>query len=328
MTAAQTRPCLSQLINIATRPLHTELNTLIISLLPLALPPHTSDPNLYVVGISQILPIYEALEGGLRLLQARTHIQNENDQTLLQALKTLHILQLERTRRLRNDIGTLHRWFPTYTSETSNIHKAKEKQLPKLIDFTNHITTISTTRPHLLLSYTWILYMALFSGGRYIRGRLRQAGPTLWTGPGPESTDTIGDVLTFWTFDGEQDGEDIKAEFKRRFAAIEALITEVEKEEVVAEGVYIMKGMISVVGEIAEAVGTADAGSRTWEKEVGLEDGRRDPQALYEPDFRWLLLKHILPLGMGELMTGAARALIRGAGPRYWNIIGVDAEVR
>lgn len=59
--------------------------------------------------------------------------------------------------------------------------------------------------------YTWLLYLALFSGGRYIRATLRQDRPGFSTDSRGEKGTDMDDYLSFWTFDGHEDGEDIKA---------------------------------------------------------------------------------------------------------------------
>ena len=197
------------------------------------------------------------------------------------------------------------------------------KRRPYLEAFTGHIrTAITLGRSHLLLAYVWVLYMALFSGGRYIRARLRQAGAGFWgegerrMGNDDEKGDAVDRCLGFWTFEGEEDGEDFKVEFKARFASVEGMLTEVEKEEVVQEAVFIMHSITAVVVEISEAVGTdvsmAAAGR-------AVDDERMDGRADDEPSMRWLLLKHVLPMGMVELLAAGARSAVSvGMLPSLW----------
>ena len=111
--------------------------------------------------------------------------------------------------------------------------------------------------------------MALFSGGRYLRAQLRAANLQAWHVTRIVHTDThdtqhpkvegsahvdADAPLNFWCFDGDSDGEDLKARFKAKFAEIEVLLTDDERGEVVAEAVEIMHGLIAVVRELeAEA---------------------------------------------------------------------------
>lgn len=65
-----------------------------------------------------------------------------------------------------------------------------------------------------------------------------------------EKGDAVDGYLGFWTFEGDEDGEDLEAEFKARFASVEDILTEAEKEEVVQEAVFIMQSITEVVVEI------------------------------------------------------------------------------
>lgn len=327
-------PTLSQRINNSTRPLHTHLNALILSLLPLALPPHTSDSRIYLRGIAHILPIYEAFEEEFRLLLARLEeegtdgdgdglqedpksngredkIQKSGRAEVLQALNQLYMSELERTCRLRQDIFAF--------SPIPDISVP-----PRLAGCTTHIHSTLSLHPHLLLAYTWVLYMALFSGGRYIRAQLRQADPVSSNRKfNDEKYEDVNDRLSFWTFKGDRDGEEFKAEFKKRFMEVERCLTEREKEQVLQEAVYIMGAVIGVVEEIAGLVGNtrsaqqaelatglgASTKSNDWLDNDNIQSQERD-----EPSMQRLLLKHILPLGMVELISEAAEALMLAVG--------------
>ena len=120
--------------------------------------------------------------------------------------------------------------------------------------------------------------------------------------------------MNYWTFDGDQDGEDIKADFKRRFADIAACLTEKEQEDVIQEAVFVMESMLEVVTEVADAVSM----QRTAAIKSPYDSSSKAtpaPQANDDdPSIRVLLLKHILPMGMMELLSGAASAITRGLG--------------
>ena len=62
-------------------------------------------------------------------------------------------------------------------------HDADEhsRKRPRLMTFISHIQTSTTRKPHLLIAYAWIFYMALFSGGRWIRAQLYAAGEDFWS---------------------------------------------------------------------------------------------------------------------------------------------------
>jgi hypothetical protein len=228
---------------------------------------------------------------------------------LADALGELHMPQLERAGRLRNDIerilGASHD-LPEERAQASQLHT-----------FTTHIRASIESRPHLLLTYTWLLYMALFNGGRYIRAKLRQAGPAFWENSLSKEEDGIDSCLCFWGFDGQGGGEDIKAEFKRRFAGVEPCLTGGEKEEVVQEAVLVMQTMVEVVKDISHDVGSGrnakQAGFANGQN-TQIEEEKSTVQRAEEDELSmsWLLLRQFLPMGMAELIDGARRAVIMG----------------
>ena len=235
-----------------------------------------------------------------------------------QALSRLFMPELERSSRLHQDISTFSRYPATLNPDSI----ADTSALPNLAGFRTHIHTTLSLHPHLLLAYTWIFYMALFSGGRYIRAQLRQAGPEFWD---PrmrgEKCGNIDNQLSFWTFDGDLDGEEFRAKYKRHFLEVERFLTEGEKEQVVQETVYIMGALVGIVEEISGRVGenrcakqaeSAAGHEANTKRDEWLDDDNIQSQKIDEPSMQWLLLKHILPLGMVELMSEAASVLMLG----------------
>jgi len=121
------------------------------------------------------------------------------------------------------------------------------------------------------------MYMAIFSGGRYIRLELAATGEEFWMRGRKEeakcmdtdveqekvemtatttTTPPVYPGFTFLHFDkGTNDGEDVKNEFKRRLAAAETLLTPSERAEVVAESRRIFESTIDLVRELDETVG-------------------------------------------------------------------------
>lgn len=166
----------------------------------------------------------------------------------------------------------------------------------KLAEFITHTRKAVQLNPHIILAYAWVFYMALFSGGRYLRAILAEAGGEgagFWNlGPSPASSCPIlenftrpwrsnqseldehavsrssilstsrseNDIsrtrpgLQFFHFPGEEDGEDIKVEFKKRFVEAEALLSCGEKEHIVAEAKRIFSFMVEVVLDLDKLV--------------------------------------------------------------------------
>ena len=102
------------------------------------------------------------------------------------------------------------------------------------------------------------MYLALFNGGRWIRSQLLSAVPIPGRNFWPDGL-TAEDCLTFWHFDGKDDSEDIKNEFKSRFDAVAAQLTETERQDVIEEAVEIFK----LCGRIVEELDLAFCTSRS-----------------------------------------------------------------
>jgi len=60
----------------------------------------------------------------------------------------------------------------------------------------------------------------------------------------------------FFNFDGDKDGEDIKADFKKRITQSENLLTEGEKLEIITEAEAIFEFIIELIGELDAVMGT------------------------------------------------------------------------
>ena len=300
MAAFELPKPLSQRINAAAANHHKSLNQHITSLLPLCLSSSCSDPTKYVEGMSYILLIYDTMEEAFRSLRATPYNESNDNEQIVAALKALYIPQIERTHRLRSDLDILRHRF---SFESSNVLEVMKRKHSILAIFIQHIKAAIATKFYILLAYNWTFYMALFSGGRYIRRKLKRAGPGFWSAQpaADHETNTMvsheevrgakmilrelldkkvldeatyeeqtkkqnerrsnkclledaeekeEEALSFWHFEGDQDGEDIKADFKRRFASVEGYLNEEEKQEIVEEGVFVMESMHFIVQEI------------------------------------------------------------------------------
>jgi hypothetical protein len=166
----------------------------------------------------------------------------------------------------------------------------------KLAEFITHTRKAVQMNPHIILAYAWVFYMALFSGGRYLRAALVEAGGEgagFWKlDPSPASScpnlekstrpwrsnqseldehavsrssilsasrsenglSRIVPGLQFFHFLGEEDGEDIKVEFKKRFVEAEALLSCGEQESIIAEAKRIFSFMVEVVLDLDKVV--------------------------------------------------------------------------
>ncbi|KAJ1329520.1 heme oxygenase 2 [Microdochium nivale] len=307
---------LSQAINTATRPVHTKLNKLIVFRLPLALPPQTDDGSNYVSGLLHVAPIYIAFESLWGKIVQSSASSSESPEPSTDALECqahqalsgepagndgldLHTLpevmassnvpatssrirtiltdlsfpEMRRTQALQSDLMALTGW----SSCTLAKHLNDAAEAPVLSSFLHHIRHAVESRPHVLLAYGWVLYMALFSGGRFIRASLEAAGPAFWAPPSevprsylPTSSSeqqnpeqNAACPLQFFRFDTPDDGEDLKQMFKQRLLELEVLLNDKERNEIVAEAQSIFDFMMRMVMELDEVCGTAeDAGNK------------------------------------------------------------------
>ncbi|KAI1487581.1 heme oxygenase-like protein [Biscogniauxia mediterranea] len=103
-------------------------------------------------------------------------------------LAHLRLPGLARSRALRADLLALTGWSERTLREQLG-HAASS---PALGSFLSHARAETRRRPHVLVAYAWVLYMALFSGGRFIRASLEAVDPAFWV---PASALPHGDPL-------------------------------------------------------------------------------------------------------------------------------------
>lgn len=205
-------------------------------------------------------------------------------------MRQIYDPELLRSDRLRSDLIALR---AATDGATSNQHhlpsKVKFKGRPGKGDggkqhpapknaataFASHIKSVTEENPHLLLAYAWIMYMALFNGGRWIRNKLIEGGADFWD-PLPPSSSSIGSNeqdpdpndhadreptfitthLSFWSFPSSTTGakkensEIVKSTFRNRFLAAEMLLTEAERNQIIDETVEIFRRCGEIVNEI------------------------------------------------------------------------------
>lgn len=278
---------LSDEINAATRTPHTLLNNLITSRLPLALPPHASDSKPYATGIhhfSYIFLTFESLWADLVASVPTPETQspptspllsyllvNPYDSpepftdvpspppSLIRFLADLRPKGLARSARVKRDLGYLLDMSSTDLSVLLSQYPG-----PKVAEFCAHIRSVVRQRPHVLLAYAWCYYMAVFSGGRWIRGQLMNAGEGFWRredggdqGSGNAPQLPLQDKgMALWNFEGDNDGDDIKAEFKRRLAEADTLLSLEQRQDIVEEAKEIFRFSALLVKELDEKLQT------------------------------------------------------------------------
>lgn len=217
---------------------HSHLNHLLTSRLPFALPPHTDNPFLYAQGFAVVRHLYTGFE------HAWETVLNQTEKPP-QYLNDLRTDGITRHLRLSRDVHDLSHLLGT--KRTAKI----EKLMGDTIYFHKNTFRLCTSKPHMILAYSWTLYLAIFNGGRYIRAALEEAGDDFW---GTEDY-----PLEFWNFEGEEDGNDIERAFKSNFDAAALELTRAEKDEVVAEAKRIFALVEQMVHVLDKKVARSDS---------------------------------------------------------------------
>lgn len=334
---------LADALRSSTRSIHKRLNRLIMCRLPMALPPRASDPSAYATGLLHIAPIYMTFEALWQNIL--TPPGEEPDDTrgatstkaeareihggpvpledfkkpaitlkLGLVLSKLFLPGIRRTAALRRDLENLTGWSPTeLDAEIRQVVSAAGA----LHDFTTYIRHTLEQRPHVLVAYSYIYYMALFAGGRFIRSSLESQGSSFWDkvpvspvesgtipgnrnpfdGSAPKASDlekTSGEAVStsshkgtfgsssnslvnFLRFETPSDGEDLKEEFKKRLRDSESLLTEKEKEDIIDEAIPIFERMISIVEQL-DGVFDPDKPSDAASVARASSDASQEPQ--------------------------------------------------
>ncbi|KAI1469778.1 heme oxygenase-like protein [Daldinia caldariorum] len=177
---------LGEEMNKATRPLHTKLNKLVVSRMRLALPPHADDAKSYTTGLLHILPIYQAFEQEWDAVLEDSPTAAKPDDRVTSLLADLRVEGLARTSALTEDVAALlGRDDALVRARTQSVSHA-----PALVRFQEHIRKTVRARPHVLVAYAWVLYMALFSGGRFMRASLERVDRSsgFWPRPAAPSS--------------------------------------------------------------------------------------------------------------------------------------------
>ncbi|KAF3400338.1 hypothetical protein DPV78_005578 [Talaromyces pinophilus] len=241
-------------IHVASRAIHHTLHQAVVGRLPLTLPPKTTSPHLYSLGISRFSRLYSTFETAWRdyLSTPPTDHDPNNDQARYHTLLSeTYTPAITRSARLTSDISNLQR---EWGDQIASVAQPAEHDAA-LRDAVAHITETTQRKPYVLLAYSWIMYMALFNGGRWIRDQLVNAGPEFWfrEDAGIEKADSTMEstFLSFWSFDGDEDGEDIKRIFRAGFEeASRKHLTEAEREDVIHEAKALFQHCINIVSEV------------------------------------------------------------------------------
>jgi heme oxygenase len=236
------------------------------------LPPRTSSPETYAAGLEHFAAIFFTFESIWDKITSSAGTNNTLEDTwesldklsastasaeadaVISFLRTLRPLGISRSERLHLDLARL--------DDGRTLEATEQMRGEALSEFLTHIREVVREKPHVLVAYAWTMYMAVFSGGRWIRSQLCGAGEEFWTGSPPPTAQAKEDKvaldmgqfeglgLSFWFFPGSQDGEDIKAAFKHRLEEGEHIFTPEQRGDIVAEAQDIFTRCDALVHEL------------------------------------------------------------------------------
>ncbi len=219
-------------INGSAKCIHNVIDKTVSGDLGLAL----KNPKLYRQGLQSFYHVFQTIERQHEYL-----IQNEAkyDQRIINIIKEIWKPSFRRTERLENDLS----YF--YSDES----KFKNPIMGKQIEFSQHITKVTTEKPYLILAYFHVMYLALFAGGRILRGSIEKSDifPKV---DGKKHEEVVRSATSFFHFDVENE-DDLRASFKRDYElSTRNDLTEEEKQEIIEEAIIIFKKNIECVKEL------------------------------------------------------------------------------
>lgn len=305
---------LARQINTAIASSHTKINRLILDRMPKAVPPQADNPSIYITGLLHFGAVYIAFESlWQNILGIHSEIApipytypftrdpGQHDETPQITERIRHILDvaywstMSRAARIKADIQVMTGWPPHVVDEQLR----SVGTTGRLGKFLTHIQASVNAKPHVLLAYAYSLYLALLSGGSYIRTELMYLKADFWHAtPSPirpnmvecmktpdletprrRSTSefaadshglarndaSIKMPLEFLDFDpplGEnprQQARELKVEFKKRFVEAEQALSDPERKDIVKEAVVIFQSMETMVAQLDQICGTSQA---------------------------------------------------------------------
>lgn len=308
-------PSLSHQINASVVSSHTTLNRLILDRMPRAVPPHTDNPSTYITGLLHIGAVYIAFESlWQNLLGIHSEIapipyifpfnpdqqQQQHDEIPQITARTRRVLEqaysatMLRAPRIKADVQAMTGW-PDHVFEQQLRSAGMSGRLGK---FTLHIRDAVNAKPHLLLAYAYTLYLALLSGGSYIRTELMYLDRDFWEATptpvmpglvecrpekgrwpqrrqGESEDDDEDDVsrrlpLDFLDFDPplganpRQQTKLLKSDFKARLATADALLADRERSDIVAEAGLIFQHLEGMVAQLDKVFDAPSAPAKTY----------------------------------------------------------------
>ena len=232
------------------------VNRLNTARIPMCLPPQVTSPGLYTMGFARWAEIYKGFEetwysiigdpADWPLETNHDPASYSSDEERVKAvLRMMCLPELYRTRRLESDFAALRLLDPSVADLDTGKENAGR-------DFRQYIKERMPEKPHLLVAYIWIMYQALFNGGRFIRLQFLKAGPEFWGLTQKDMDPTnFPSPLSFWCVEND---EATKTDFRKRTVEADKLLTETERQEILAESLEIFRRCTHITLQLDEQV--------------------------------------------------------------------------
>ena len=266
---------------------HSLLDSRISRLLPEALPPRVNSPALFLLGILPFAYIFTALENEWAAFLAKP-ISDEHTAQLQSALSNLRLNGLLRAERFDSDVrqiqarlekgiegdetdenGCKHLssqdsatvlalrrcdvYFQTprnYSQMSTSMGDPSHIHVSKI---TKRITDAARSKPHLLVAYIYVWYMAVLSGGQYLLKSIQTVESEFW------GHERIGDNFGFSFLCADFR---LKDGLKGRLTALDLLLAPEQRAEVVQETELIYEIVIDLVHGLERGIGSEVVGER------------------------------------------------------------------
>ncbi|ODV91794.1 hypothetical protein CANCADRAFT_23332 [Tortispora caseinolytica NRRL Y-17796] len=204
---------LANRINAETKSAHDKINGLIDIKMAFVI----REPRVYRQGIQAFYHVF-------RTFEECWHEEMKADTRIGHILDTVWSDVLARSEPISKDLMYFYQ-------DSSKFATPKQ---PAQIEFVEHIKQITKEKPHVLLAYAHVLYMALFAGGRIIRATLERSG-LFPKEPGVSKADVARRGTNMFIFDVE-DPMAFRAQWKRTYELeTRNALTEQEKQDIIDE---------------------------------------------------------------------------------------------
>lgn len=219
-------------INFNTRSEHNSINRTITLKFAIAI----RDARIYRQGIQAFYHVFRTVEELINKELSQEPLSKTGE-----ILKQIWRPEIARTAALEQDLMFF------YGNDRSKFeHPIRQEQ----IDFVQHIYDAYKEKPHILLAYCHVMYLALFAGGKIMLSSLTRASGVFPRLDGKTTEEVSSFGTNLFKFQVEDD-EVLRLDYKKAYElATRNALTEQEKLDIIDESKEIYKRNVMVVQEL------------------------------------------------------------------------------